>query len=158
MSVTFQSDQPATPPRETQVATDQVAGAEYQRVKLDFGAEGASTPVTASAPLPVAPLDFGARVALGLQTGYALFSKFGRDIAVGASLGPVTGSGSYPTPTALTSIEFVSSSANDTAAGSGARAITIVGIGTNWAEVTETIATNGTTAVPLANQYYRIYR
>lgn len=35
------------------VATDDVGGVHYQRVKLDVGGDGVSTPVTAAAPLPV---------------------------------------------------------------------------------------------------------
>ena len=39
------------------VATDDVGGAQYQRVKLDVGADGATLPVTVAAPLPVSILD-----------------------------------------------------------------------------------------------------
>lgn len=35
------------------VATDDVGGVQYQRIKLDAGADGVSAPVTTAAPLPV---------------------------------------------------------------------------------------------------------
>lgn len=40
----------------TNVATDDVGGAHYQRVKLDIGGDGAASPVTATAPMPVQPI------------------------------------------------------------------------------------------------------
>lgn len=36
-------------------AADDVGGVLYQRVKIDYGGDGASAPVTASTPLPVMP-------------------------------------------------------------------------------------------------------
>jgi hypothetical protein len=101
--------------------------------------------------------DFYMQVSQGLVPNHSILHKFGFG-TVGTSLVPVTNSLVYQTPTALTSVEFLSSSINDTSAGSGARTIYIEGIGTGWAVVSETISTNGTTAVALANQYYRIYR
>jgi hypothetical protein len=53
MSVTYQQTRPATPPPDTAIATDEVSGLQFQRVKLDSGAAGASLPVTSDAPLPV---------------------------------------------------------------------------------------------------------
>lgn len=55
MSVEFQAGQLATPAPGVQVATDDVSGVEFQRVKLDAGAAGASLPVSAAAPLPTYP-------------------------------------------------------------------------------------------------------
>lgn len=37
----------------TNIAADDVSSVFYQRVKLDFGADGASAPATAATPLPV---------------------------------------------------------------------------------------------------------
>lgn len=52
-NVSFQSSTLATPAASTSVATDDVGGVHYQRVKLDFGADGASSPLTAANPLPI---------------------------------------------------------------------------------------------------------
>lgn len=43
-----------TPGTGKTIATDDVGGVQYQRVKLDVGGDGASSPVTASSPMPVA--------------------------------------------------------------------------------------------------------
>lgn len=42
-----------TPGSGVLIASDDVGGVQYQRVKLDAGADGASAPVSAAAPLPV---------------------------------------------------------------------------------------------------------
>lgn len=65
-------------------------------------------------------------------------------------------SGVYPWMTAATSLEIVSSSANDTAAGTGAQSVTVNGLDITGTEISVTVATNGTTAVPLVTQFYRI--
>jgi hypothetical protein len=106
----------------------------------------------------VIPRDNAIAVAAGQVDGYTALNKFGRNPAVGTTIVPITATGVYRTPNTLTSLEFVSSSTGDTGNGAGARTIFIQGIGANWAEVSETITTNGTGAVALANQYYRIYR
>ena len=35
------------------IATDDIAGVKYQRVKINYGADGAATDVSSAAPLPV---------------------------------------------------------------------------------------------------------
>lgn len=52
-NVQFQRDDLSAPPPFTKVATDLVDGEHLQRVKLDIGADGASSPVTAANPLPI---------------------------------------------------------------------------------------------------------
>lgn len=44
-NVTFQTDQLATPPDGLTVATDDVGGVDYQRIKIDLGGDGVSTPL-----------------------------------------------------------------------------------------------------------------
>lgn len=61
-----------------------------------------------------------------------------------------------PLPSALQSMELISSSANDAAAGTGATSILVRGLTTADAEITETVTPTGTTGVTLANQYRRI--
>lgn len=101
--------------------------------------------------------DFYAEVAKGLIPGQALIHKFGHGIAT-TTLSPIGTAMTYKTPTAATALEFVSSDANDTAAGTGAQQITIIGLDANWAEVSQTIETNGTTAVALSTNLIRLYR
>lgn len=97
-------------------------------------------------------------VAYGNVSGWSMVRKFGYNSSVGTTIVPITQSGVYQTPTALTSLEILSSSANDASAGTGARTIYIEGIGTSYALTSETVTLNGTTAVALVNQYYRVYR
>lgn len=96
-------------------------------------------------------------VARGLVDGHSIVQKFGAG-NVGTSLASTTQSGVYQTPIAATALEFVSDDANDTSAGTGAQEITITGLNSNWEEVTQTIETNGTTAVALGTNLIRLYR
>lgn len=44
---------PSVDPTARQVATDQIGGVDYQRVKLTWGVDGVASDVSAGAPLPV---------------------------------------------------------------------------------------------------------
>jgi len=57
--------------------------------------------------------------------------------------------GVYAFQTAAQSLEVLSASAADTAAGTGARTVLVNGLDINYLEISETIALNGVTAVPL---------
>lgn len=50
-NLTTQSATPATVPASTVIATDDVSGVHYQRVKLDLGADGAASAVSGSVPV-----------------------------------------------------------------------------------------------------------
>lgn len=109
----------------------------------------------------IAPLslDFIHRIMLGEVSGWSYVHKFGAADDVGTTLTPIATAGVYPTPTSATSLEILSSSADDTSSsGSGARSVTIIGLDENWLEQSETVNLNGQTAVPLANTYLRVYR
>ena len=67
-----------------------------------------------------------------------------------------TGGGLYPFMTAATSLEIVSTSAADAAAGTGARTVTINGLDINYVEVVQTVTLNGTTPVAIPTQLFRI--
>lgn len=85
-----------------------------------------------------------------------LVTGFAHNDNIGITIVPISDSGTLQTPTALTALEVLSDSANDTSGGSGARTVTIEGIGAGWVEVSETVALNGVTPVPLINTYYRV--
>jgi hypothetical protein len=58
------------------VAADEVAGVQFQRVKLDAGGGGVSAPVTAAAPLPVADAAaLAALVAIASEESQALLRR-----------------------------------------------------------------------------------
>jgi hypothetical protein len=67
-----------------------------------------------------------------------------------------SGGGLYPWMTAATSLEVVSTSASDAAAGVGGRTIRVVCLDINFVEFFDTITLNGLTAVAMPRQCYRI--
>ena len=88
-------------------------------------------------------------VARGLQSGIRNVLKFGRNDSVGTSFVPICLGGIYNTPqsgSATTLRIKAGGNANDTAAGSGAREITIQGLDENFLEVSDTLATAGASA------------
>lgn len=106
---------------------------------------------------PGTPNDFLIEVVKGNVPGHSIVYKFG-SATVGTTLVPICASLNYRTPTTAQALEFVSASANDTALGTGAREITLMGLDANWNEVVQTIATNGLTAVDLPTNLVRLYR
>jgi hypothetical protein len=95
----------------------------------------------------------------GLRPGFRRIIALGNNPSVDTASVPEdiwTGGGLYPWMTAATSLEAVSGSANDTAAGTGARTIIVNGLDINYAEISETVTMNGATAVPLVAQFFRI--
>ena len=91
----------------------------------------------------------GMDIARGLVPGCRSFFRFGRNTAIGATYTPVTRSGHYRTPQAGSATTLrvkAGGNANDTAAGSGARQITLVGLDATGNVITETLATAGASA------------
>jgi hypothetical protein len=64
--------------------------------------------------------------------------------------------GLYVFPTAASTASVVSSSVNDTSAGTGARYVLIEGLNSSYAEINETIIMNGTTPVVSTSSFYRV--
>ena len=107
------------------------------------------------------PADFYLEVRKGNVPKHSLVQKFGAIQGITTTLTPATTSGKYPTPTAPVSLEIVSDSTDDTAAGTGARSVVIEGTSnTNgvWTEEVQEITMNGTTAVAVPNDMLRVYR
>jgi len=103
--------------------------------------------------------DFLIQVALGNVNGYSIVHKFGSINDVGSALTAIATAKTYKTPTSVTALEMVSDdNTNDTSSGSGAQQVTVYGLNSSWVEISETVTLNGTTAVALANSYFRIYR
>lgn len=63
-----------------------------------------------------------------------------------------------PRRTTETSFEIVSSSVNDTSAGTGARTFVVFGYKADFSQTSETVTLNGTNAVALTGSYIAIYR
>ena len=64
--------------------------------------------------------------------------------------------GTYVFPSAAAQVWVISTSANDTSAGTGVRTVFVKGLDANYAEISETITMNGVTAVQTVNSYLRI--
>lgn len=108
------------------------------------------------------PSEYGLEVSRGKITGSSAFRKFGANGAVGTSatyIATLGGTSPY-FPTAATTVRIkAGGNANDTAAGSGAQEITILGVDQNWAEQTVTLATAGASASSsTAVTFFRVYR
>lgn len=69
-----------------------------------------------------------------------------------------TGGGAYPFPAAAAATTIVSGSASDTAAGTGARTVKVIGLDANFSEINEVVTLNGATPVNLVGVYLRILR
>ena len=87
-------------------------------------------------------------ISRGLSTGISVVKKFGRNAAVATTFVPVCLGGVYRTPQAAsaTTLRIAAGNTNDTAAGTGAREITLEGLDENFALATEAVATAGTSA------------
>lgn len=87
-------------------------------------------------------------IAEGKFQGYSIVNKFGLnpDIDSGATTEDIWGGDGVYTgwATSAETAQVVSSSANDTAAGTGCRSVRIIGLDANYAIQSETIATAGT--------------
>lgn len=118
--------------------------------------------VVSPLPLSVDPLgDFGLNVQRGLVPGVSVVHKFGRnpDIDSGSGFEDLWNGGDTYTgfdATAAETVEVFSDNANDTAAGTGAQTIQLIGLGAGFVSQTEVITLNGTTPVNSVNQYIRL--
>jgi len=91
----------------------------------------------------------GLNIAVGDYSHTIHRHQFGHNIAVSTSFVPVTSNGIYRTPQvsgATTLRVKAGGHADDTAAGDGAREVTLIGLDETGAEVTEAVATAGASA------------
>lgn len=106
--------------------------------------------------------DYFVEVARGNVSGQSLVHKFGRNDAVASGvwelISQLSAATSFRSSASTVRIK-AGGNAADTAAGAGAREITVVGIDDNLAEITETIATAGGSASSATTaSFWRIYR
>lgn len=105
--------------------------------------------------------DWRLQVARGDITGVEHVNIFGRNEDADLSSAPedVWGpGGDVNFPASAAQLNVASSSANDTAAGTGARSLFIRGLNANWDTVEEVVDLNGQTIVQTANAYIRVNR
>lgn len=118
--------------------------------------------LTETQPVSIAaiPKNYMFELAKGNVSGSMTITKFGLndDVDIGAIPEDLWGvSGVYVPPTAARLHDFVSTSALDTSAGTGARTILIRGINGSYNAQSETITLNGTTPVATVNSYFHIH-
>ena len=92
---------------------------------------------------------------------YVIVHKFGMDSAVGTAFEPCSDDGLYETPlvNASVALRVKAGNTNDTAAGSGARSVRLTGLDETGVEVTEVIATAGTSASAVTSvTFSRLFR
>lgn len=98
---------------------------------------------------PIPNDEFFLRIAAGGEPDISIVHKFGKNPAVGTSFVPVSVGGAYQTPQLASATALrVKAGGNiaDTAAGAGAREITLVGLDSTGAEAADTLATAGASA------------
>ena len=101
------------------------------------------------------------QIAEGLDPKRSLVHKFGANGDVGGTAEDIwTPGGVYPWPEAAETVRIkAGGDATDTAAGDGARSVTIEGLDENWAEVSETVVTAGAGASdPTTATFIRVFR
>ena len=107
------------------------------------------------------PYGHGLWVARGLEPNHSVVHKFGHNQSVSSSYTPVCVDGVYRTPqvTSATSLRVKAGNANDTAAGTGAREVTVSGLSPTGELISEAIATAGTSAsAPTTLTFIRLFR
>lgn len=95
---------------------------------------------------------------MGGVPGYTRVALLGHNPSIGSGVAADVweGGGNYPLLAAASQLEVVSTSAADTAAGTGARTVLIQGLDANWLPISETVTLNGTTPVTTVNSYLRV--
>lgn len=105
------------------------------------------------------PYPFEVNVARGGIIAHKSLFKFGFNTDInGAEETIWSRGGTYVYPTAAEINTLSSTSANDTANGTGARTVTVSGLDANYNEISETVSLNGQTPVNTVNAYIRINR
>lgn len=110
--------------------------------------------------LPRITPQFLRAVKLGQVPGYQIGEKFGYNPDAGATPEAIWASGGPYTGfiDAATTVEVLSDSADDTAAGIGARTVRIFGLGASGLPQDEVLTMDGTTPVVSSNVYLRVTR
>ena len=103
--------------------------------------------------------DFPIRVGTGHVEGIYPQNKYGFNPAIVDSLEDIWNAGGVlEYLSSAETMDIVSSSANDTAAGTGARTIEVAGVDNDCNPVYEIVTMNGGTEVTTVNAFYRVNR
>jgi hypothetical protein len=104
-------------------------------------------------------VDFMIAAGLNGSAHHTPINKFGYNTAVGTSFESITDLGTFNLPSTAAAVSVVSSSGNDTSAGTGARTVEIQGLDANYVEQTATVTMDGTNAVTTGSTtFIRVFR
>ena len=102
---------------------------------------------------------FELQVARGQIQGHKTVFKFGNNPDINGSLETIWSHGGlYSYLAAASVLKVSSSSANDAAAGTGARTVTLAGLDASYNEISETVSLNGQTEVLTTQSFLRVFR
>lgn len=98
-------------------------------------------------------------IAMGRVAGHSLVVGAGYTANLGTAQSTTVWQGNsvYTYLAAASILSLSSTSANDTAAGTGARTVQIRGLDANYVRISENVTLNGQTAVNTVNSYLRVY-
>jgi len=103
------------------------------------------------------PRDYATAVGFSQLIGNSRVAALGNNPDIDTAPEDIwSGGGQYPWMTAATPLEILSTDANDTSAGTGARTVTIVGLDINYGIVTQSVILNGITPVAIPMPLFRI--
>ena len=104
--------------------------------------------------------DFHYDIALGRREGASTWNKWGynQDVDTASAETIWSFGGTFVPLSSAETMEVVSTSTDDDAGGTGATAIVIYGVDSNWEDVIEVVTMDGTTAVTTTNSYFGINR
>lgn len=122
-----------------------------------FGVTGSGT---LSSPYYLTTNDYHTEVSMGDIEGRMTWNKWGYndDIDTGSEEIIASWGGTWSPPTTAETVDFVSSSVNDTSGGTGLNSIVITGVDENRASMTEVLTLSGTSTVTTTGTYYGINR
>jgi len=102
---------------------------------------------------------FELQVARGQISGHNVQFKFGNNPSVGNTEETIwTQGGIYSYPPSASTMTLSSSSADDSASGTGARTVSVSGLDANYNEISETVTLNGQTPVSTTQSFLRVFR
>ena len=102
------------------------------------------------------PFNFFSGVTAGRIAGHTRVTALGHTPTPAANTDVWEGGGLYPFQATATVLEILSSSASDTAAGTGARTFTLAGLDANFNQISEVLTLNGVTPVQTVKSYIRV--
>jgi hypothetical protein len=150
----------------TRFTNDSAVDQTYFRLETSYGSYNKLTaPINGTLSenfdaLAVRPTDYKSEVAMGKRQGRALVNKFGYNLDVDTASAEVVAAfgGSFTVVTSTTTMDVVSSSAQDAVGGTGASYILISGIDGDYLAQEEYLTLTGTTPVTTSNSWLGINR